>query len=259
MTDFKTAHDLPMDQALQTPFGEVKVKETDTEKISHSPGSGLSEPATAETGSNDMAATQCKAGTAGLLDIAAELRNTIYELVFTADLECPVNLFAATPPSRAITRACRQTRNQAKQMYVKAYRAYWTQTAFCVDFEWRLQPEHYHTTLDNMRVEDLAAIRYIHMKMRFETLVELVGSRLAENMTTGRLQESFARVADGRWCLVTGCDAGKKWSYCWRAPYWLRQLGYRKYEKSDVFRPVSVDELSAIVGPTLPAESAQID
>ncbi|KAK4895284.1 hypothetical protein LTR27_006627 [Elasticomyces elasticus] len=229
----------------------------DADKGHHSPGREVSKPATAETELNDMADIQSKAGTPGLLDIAAELRNTIYELVFTSNLEDCVDLFAATPPSRAITLACRQTRNEAKQMYTKAYRDYWTHATFYIDYD--LEHRINRTTVDNLNPEDLVEIRNVHLKMHLTTLVNVLGTDLAEKLAKGGSDVLFARHADGRWWLVTGCDDGDERSVCWEIYDGHSQPGYSKCKKTDVFRPISVDELSATVGRTLPATYALID
>ncbi|KAK5678571.1 hypothetical protein LTS10_009015 [Elasticomyces elasticus] len=219
--------------------------------------SKASNPATAETESNDIAEIQSDGHTPGLLDIAAELRNTIYELVFTSDLDGPVDLFTATPPSKAIALACRQTRNEAKQMYIKAYRDYWTHTTFYVDYD--LEHRINRTTVDNLNPEDLVEIRNVHLKMHLTTLVNLLDTDLAEKLAKGGSEVLFARRANGRWWLVTGCDDGDKRGVCWEIHDGHCQLGYNKCKKSDMFRPISADELSAVVGRTFPATSNRSD
>ncbi|KAK4628634.1 uncharacterized protein CLAFUR5_04634 [Fulvia fulva] len=72
-------------------------------------------------------ATRCR-----LLQLPAELRNTIYELAFTPDHheDEDVDLFEAKPPTNALLTACSQTYNEAAQIYKEAYRKYWTTTPF---------------------------------------------------------------------------------------------------------------------------------
>ncbi|KAK4895288.1 hypothetical protein LTR27_006631 [Elasticomyces elasticus] len=62
-----------------------------------------------------------------LLTIAAELRNSIYELVFTADAG-PVKLLEALPPEKALLQVCKQTQDEAAGLYVAAFRNYWRNT-----------------------------------------------------------------------------------------------------------------------------------
>ncbi|KAK5744148.1 hypothetical protein LTR17_002178 [Elasticomyces elasticus] len=66
-----------------------------------------------------------------LLTIAPELRNTIYELVFTADAG-PVKLLEASPPEKALLQVCRQTLDEAAGLYVAAFRSYWRGTTFTI-------------------------------------------------------------------------------------------------------------------------------
>ncbi|KAF7188089.1 hypothetical protein HII31_10563 [Pseudocercospora fuligena] len=64
--------------------------------------------------------------------MSAELRNTIYELAFTADHNEgeKVRLFGAKPPAKSLLLSCRQTYIEAKGYYVEAYQKYWRTTEF---------------------------------------------------------------------------------------------------------------------------------
>ncbi|KAF7188534.1 hypothetical protein HII31_10196 [Pseudocercospora fuligena] len=73
--------------------------------------------------------------------LPAELRNEIYELVFTTGTPestqgngpATVDLFHATPPSKALTLTCRQFHAEAHDMYKTAYQSYWKTTSFTVN------------------------------------------------------------------------------------------------------------------------------
>ncbi|GIZ42828.1 hypothetical protein CKM354_000608200 [Cercospora kikuchii] len=67
--------------------------------------------------------------------LPAELRNEIYELVFTSDdddFEGWVELEDAEPPSRALLWTCQQIKTEATQIYEEACSKYWTETSFRV-------------------------------------------------------------------------------------------------------------------------------
>lgn len=60
--------------------------------------------------------------------LPAELRNEIYELSFTSDTsaEDAVEVREAAPPSKNLLLASRQFHHEAHQIYLEAYRKYWS-------------------------------------------------------------------------------------------------------------------------------------
>lgn len=93
--------------------------------------------------------------------LPAELRNEIYELLFNTscsetsldnDAET-VDLFHATPPSKALTLTCRQFQAEARDMYRMAYRSYWKSTSFTVNVDTMT-----HESIAKLRKEDLQHI-----------------------------------------------------------------------------------------------------
>ena len=99
-----------------------------------------------------------------LKKLPAELRNQIYELVFSPNhrKDDSVELRDATPPEGSLTRSCRQIYREASAMYRRAYRDYWTTTPF--------KMEHTTEELKTIR-EKLEAIAAVsgtlsHLKYR---------------------------------------------------------------------------------------------
>ncbi|KAK5695899.1 hypothetical protein LTR97_008319 [Elasticomyces elasticus] len=98
--------------------------------------------------------------TSKLLTIAAELRNTIYELVFTKP-PGPTNLLTATPPSSDILSVCKQTRREAHGLWVTANRDYWPNTTFTITKK-AIPPHQLQTPLHlSLTPQDLSRIRTI--------------------------------------------------------------------------------------------------
>ena len=74
----------------------------------------------------------------GFLDLPAELRTQIYELVFTPTLKSSkyayywVLLFDSRPPDKSLLSVCRAVYQEARSLYKHAYRDYWSITRFCI-------------------------------------------------------------------------------------------------------------------------------
>ncbi|KAF2166749.1 hypothetical protein M409DRAFT_22803 [Zasmidium cellare ATCC 36951] len=66
--------------------------------------------------------------------LPAEMRNTIYELAFTPAVLSneAVHLPDSTPPSKSLLTTCRQMHSEAKGVYRRAYRNYWTNSNFYI-------------------------------------------------------------------------------------------------------------------------------
>ena len=69
-----------------------------------------------------------------LLELAAELRNSIYELAFTLDDDNGIGVLLedAAGPSKALLLTCRQIYSEARIIHKQAYQCYWRQTLFIV-------------------------------------------------------------------------------------------------------------------------------
>ncbi|KAK5692252.1 hypothetical protein LTR17_025438 [Elasticomyces elasticus] len=192
------------------------------------------------------AETQNAPETSGLLTIAAELRNKIYELVFANDSTEPVYLVTARPPSKALVLVSRQTYEEAKQMYNKAYREYWSFTTFYIDYNIYNSER---VIADHCTAADLANIRNLHLKIKDSELERRVGG-LASQLAKGSSAVMFARQTDGKWWPSTEIGTTSRKQIHWETRGSYRQLRYDRayYEKSEVFSPISLQELSAIGG-----------
>ncbi|KAK3621318.1 hypothetical protein LTR22_025253 [Elasticomyces elasticus] len=221
--DSETMRDLPMSRVMKTTAGT--------------------------TGSNIVAAVQSNTQRPGLLTIANELRNTIYELVFASDATEPVHLLTAIPPSKALVLASRQTYVEAKQMYNKAYQEYWSLTTFYIDYN---DYSSKRVTVDHCTAADLANIRNLHIKMTSTQLERRVGS-LASELVKGSSAVMFARQSDKSWWPSTEMYTTSGYILRWETRGSYRNLGYERYdrayyEQSKVFSPISLQEISALGG-----------
>ncbi|KAK5744143.1 hypothetical protein LTR17_002173 [Elasticomyces elasticus] len=231
----------------------------DSETLRDLPRSRVMKTTAGSTGSNIVATVQSNTQRPGLLTIANELRNNIYELVFASDGTEPVYLLTAKPPSKAVALVSRQTCVEAKQMYNKAYREYWSLTTFYVDFnDCNSEP----VTADHCTAADLANIRNLHLKLKItsthlerQTQLERCVGSLASELVKGSSAVMFARQSDGRWWPSTEIDTPSAYVLCWEIRGSYRSLRYDRYdrayyEQSEVFSPISLQELCAIGGRT---------
>lgn len=116
-----------------------------------------------------------------LLTITPELRNHIYKYVFDINItDIPIDIFAASPPPKAIIQSCRQLHNEAAGLYYPAYRRYWTETTFTI------HPCSPSCTSPSLREQDLERV----------TRIQLTCTRESLSRGGGRSQESNLRVFD---------------------------------------------------------------
>ncbi|KAK5719218.1 hypothetical protein LTR15_007741 [Elasticomyces elasticus] len=95
-----------------------------------------------------------------LLTIAAELRNSIYELVFTMP-PGPTDLLTATRPPNDLRLVCTQTRKEARGLWKTANLAYWPNTTFTITKK-AIPPHQLQTPLHlSLTPQDLSRIRTI--------------------------------------------------------------------------------------------------
>ena len=115
-----------------------------------------------------------------LLGLPAEIRNQIFEDVFTTDHdaftsdhgaftpdhdgEATIDLLAAQPPEKALVFTCRQVYGETRQMFRTAYRSFWSKTTFKFSIaerngngEWSCRCEDRHR-VNKMDEEDIAHI-----------------------------------------------------------------------------------------------------
>lgn len=109
-----------------------------------------------------------------LLDeLPPELRNTIYQLVFTSsnstDTEdSTIDLTKPSAPSKALSMTCRRVYNEAAKVYKNAYRAYWTSNKFRLYRTDKIDYQEFKAILESLSEENLQHIAQleIHHKYR---------------------------------------------------------------------------------------------
>lgn len=106
-----------------------------------------------------------------LFALPAELRDCIYDLVFSTTKATDLDLRLACPPSKALLMTCRQIYNEARLMHGAAYRAFWTNTAFVFNFTGeegptRSEAEEFLRAVEAVRPEDLDHITSFSINLR---------------------------------------------------------------------------------------------
>lgn len=127
-----------------------------------SPTNNISSPL--EVPGADPAAQPCP-----LLDkLPPELRSTIYDFVVAsrtteARESDMIDLTKHTPPDKALLVTCRQIYNEAKKVYVTAYRAYWTDNRFRFYRAQSIGPREVKIITCSLRERDLQHIRHLEL------------------------------------------------------------------------------------------------
>ncbi|KAK3623555.1 hypothetical protein LTR56_021518 [Elasticomyces elasticus] len=136
------------------------------------------------TPSDNIPANQ---GEAGLLTIPPELRNAIYELIYDSPTPTgSVQLLEASSPSEAILLVCKQTFDEAKELYKDRCQQYWRNTRFT------FSPAGAPLRL-RFSETSVANIRHIHFAVQLAWLAPLVATSLSSNLAI------LERRADGAW------------------------------------------------------------
>ncbi|KAK5695894.1 hypothetical protein LTR97_008314 [Elasticomyces elasticus] len=195
----------------------------------------------------------------GLLTIARELRNSIYDLVFTADdVQPPINLLTATPPSGAIILVCTQTAAEAQQMFRSYSDSYWQRAQLYLEAE-----VGETITITNLSIRALANVRQLDLRVTLDkTLSPVAGSSLSVLHTVELkiLRITFRGLADGRWWVVTDQypkdkDRGFEQIFDDLARVRLRNDG--AWGRSGLFPAMSLQELCAVAGITLRLQAVE--
>ncbi|KAK4895287.1 hypothetical protein LTR27_006630 [Elasticomyces elasticus] len=196
------------------------------------------------------------AQTSKLLTIAAELRNTIYELVFTSEAG-PVDVLHVEPPSADFVSTCRQTRKETLQMYRSSKERYWRETIFVLT----AQPSGGFLAVMNFTLSDLQSMRNLRFKITAPDLSWRFDAKVAASEYAANVIYTFDRHAVGEWfcCEIDGVVAPAGMGHpmlfekCtgwvaasdsapWVAP-WVAAKAKRK-----AFQPLRRAELSELLG-----------
>lgn len=208
--------------------------------------------------------TPASEGTCRLLTIAPELRNKIYELAFTGDDASGkmVDPFEASPPSKNLLLACRQTYEEARGIQRTAYRAYWSTTRFLVD---NVIPCRENL---NFTDGDLAHVQHVKLRTPRSHLVFIQSSRSRADMRFDLEIARGIRWIDDPVLVLTRCADGKWWctsvkdqpvteneAYCFRAIRYDRvwyEAGNAEAKAKRMeppFKPITKKELLVLHSP----------
>ncbi|KAK3617658.1 hypothetical protein LTR56_025125 [Elasticomyces elasticus] len=194
----------------------------------------------------------------GFLAIARELRNSIYDLAFTDDVQPPINLLTARPPSSAIVFVCTQTAAEAQQMFRSYSDSYWQRAQLYLEAE-----VGETITITNLCMRALANVRQLDLRVTLDkTLAPVAGSSLSvlHAVELKILRITFRGLADGRWWVVTDQypkdkDRGFEQIFDDLARVRLRNDG--AWGRSGLFPAMSLQELCAVVGITLRLQAVE--
>lgn len=171
--------------------------------------------------SKTMATDSCP-----LLDLAAELRNRIYEYVFAHDEEKEVDLLHATPPSSALLRTCRQIYSEANQVYKHAFREFWTSSRFVASFALPVNDHPYagRAAVMVLRAADINAIRHLRLVIDERARSQCIGKY---DYLTEYCEKSHMELLPNSdlWICATR-ECGEDWNYGVAAMRYHESIGY---------------------------------
>lgn len=148
---------------------------------------GSTMTAAMDTGQKNNGDNPCR-----LLNLAAELRNRIYELAFTADDDNGVGtpFLNATGPSKALLITCHQVYDEARGLHKQAFRQYWRQSTFVLQTSCELHKSLMLYSWD--RIQAALGAANVNEINHF-ILVKFVDRRFKEPLTVCQLR------AGGMW------------------------------------------------------------
>ncbi|KAK5737823.1 hypothetical protein LTR17_006471 [Elasticomyces elasticus] len=191
--------------------------------------------------------------TAKLLTIAPELRNSIYELVFTPKTG-PFDIRYVEPPRAALVGTCRQARKEALQLYLCSNRRYWQETTFMI----ATKPSPWLLAVMDFTLSDLQSMRNLRFKITAQDLSRRFDATVSASRYAANVIYTFEQHAVGQWfcCEIRGVvapagighpmlyDDGAGWVAASDAAPWVAA----KASQHKVFQPLGKAELSALLG-----------
>ncbi|KAK5678575.1 hypothetical protein LTS10_009019 [Elasticomyces elasticus] len=112
--------------------------------------------------------------TSGLLAIPPEIRNFIYELVFSIHRRGLVDLLDSAPPSKSILFTCREIYTEAAKMHKHAYQDYWRNTPFSLATK-RLPPSSWDV---NFSLQELSKVRHLSFTADIMAMRSMLGDEI---------------------------------------------------------------------------------
>ncbi|KAK4615938.1 hypothetical protein CLAFUW4_10265 [Fulvia fulva] len=180
----------------------------------------------------------------GLLDLPPELRNNIYDFVFTlSPTSARVNIYEAAPPlSTDLLFTSHQIHNEALHSYRKAYKAWWLNTSFIVDTRDDAINETHHRAIEELAYDDLQHARHLEVITSKERSFVLVDARGVCKISGRNLITTVPASNREEW-IVPYMPDGKDWSVRDRIHYsevsaWKQcnERGFRVLPVSDQIR-----------------------
>ncbi|KAK5744149.1 hypothetical protein LTR17_002179 [Elasticomyces elasticus] len=143
--------------------------------------------------------------TSKLLSVAPELRNFIYELVFTKP-SGPIDLLTATRPPDDLRLVCRQTNHEARGLWLAANREYWPNITFTITKKAVAWNEQYIPLRVRFTAHDLASIRTIRFTCKAVPAIQFTPFFITQQITyksdSVATFEHRADFAQGEWRMV---------------------------------------------------------
>ncbi|KAK3623565.1 hypothetical protein LTR56_021528 [Elasticomyces elasticus] len=225
-----------------------------------SDGDSTGDGGTSTTTAADTVVQTCK-----LLVLPAEIRNSIYELVFESPKRPLTNLLTATPPSSALLNVCMQLR-EATGLFASTQNRYLCGTTFyCTPYKssMPLLPSTPSLLMTDNLLSRVRHLRFYVVGSWLRNLREPRVSSAAERMLQpcpAGIMFGFERSPTGKWLCVA--MAGKE-SQPGRAHLTLRvdaerqtivvgrykkALVSKQLEHSEEFKAITVVELEVLLG-----------
>ncbi|KAK5744146.1 hypothetical protein LTR17_002176 [Elasticomyces elasticus] len=193
-----------------------------------------------------------------LLTIPPEMRNVIYELVFSVHRHGLVDLIDSAPPSKSILFTCREIYTEAAKMHMHTYEDYWRSTPFSLATR-RLPPSSWDV---NFSLQELSKIRHLSFTADITAMRRLLGDEIRYDHLPAASPESscaqswtYTRFAgpDRFWrcTAVNGTareiegdeDAGPLFAHLYFGLH-----GVRDKRGPDVFQSITRSEIESILG-----------
>ena len=112
----------------------------------------------------------------GFMDLPAELRNKVYELVYPHIKEKAwqlLDLLKASPPTKDLLLACRQIHSEAHLLYKISLRRYWTINMFWFDSDFYKTPKPYRIAFKSLGIRNMDIDRIKHLIIRSQFIPDL--------------------------------------------------------------------------------------
>ncbi|KAK5678573.1 hypothetical protein LTS10_009017 [Elasticomyces elasticus] len=220
---------------------------------------------TGNEGSNTATAADALVHICKLLTFPAEIRNSIYELVFDSPKRPLTNLLTATPPSYALLNVCVQLR-EATGLFAFAQNQYLSETTFyCTPYKscMPLLPNTPCLLMTDKLLSKVRHLRFYVLGSWLRNLREPRVSRAAERLLQlcpAGIMYGFERAPTGKWlCVAKGgeefqpgrvhrtlrVDAEQKTMVVGK---YKKALVSKPLEQSEEFKAITVAELEVLLG-----------